>query len=179
MTRGKSILAASLCAGGAAVVLWWLADHRRGTAWAVAAVRRRFPEVPQISAAALAAWCAEAEDGGGPAPVIVDARSAEEHAVSHLPGAVHLDEAVAEPEQIRAMLDPRRPHVLYCSAGYRACRLARKLRAAGVRDVANLEGGIFKWANEGRPVMKAGVRVRQVHPYHSLFARMLRPEARH
>jgi hypothetical protein len=70
----------------AGLPLWWFADHRRGIAWAVSVVRGRFPDVSHLSPSALDAWLRDAER---PAPQIVDARSAEEFAVSHLPGAQH------------------------------------------------------------------------------------------
>lgn len=155
-------------------LLWWMMDHRRGTAWAVSLIRDRFPEVPQLSPAGLQQWL---EDETRPAPVLVDARSDDEFAVSHLAGAVHLDiESVSE-ESLKK-LDPKSRYVVYCSAGYRACELARRMHGAEIRQVSNLEGGIFAWANEGYPVQRDGQEVQAVHSYHRLFSRMLKPERR-
>ena len=49
---------------------------------------------------------------------------------------------------------PTRPVIVYCSAGYRGATLARRLQRFGRRDVWNLEGGIFAWANEGFEVVR-------------------------
>ena len=54
--------------------------------------------------------------------------------------------------------------VVYCSVGYRSSELAEFLMKTGFTEVYNLEGSIFRWANEGRPVYRAEERVRVVHP---------------
>lgn len=160
--------------GVAAGLLWWLMDHRRGSAWAVSVIRDRFPEVPQLSPAGLREWL---EDETRRAPILVDARSDEEFAVSHLGRALHVNgETVSE--DVLKKLDPQSRYVVYCSAGYRACELARRMRAAGISQVANLEGGIFAWANEGYAVQRNGHEVQAVHSYHPLFSRMLKPDRR-
>jgi rhodanese-related sulfurtransferase len=124
---GLLTLAVLGCVGLASLGLWWLADHRRGIAWAVSVVRRRFPNVSHLSPSALDAWL---RDAHRPAPQTVDARSEEEVAVSHLASSRRID-----PESTAAtalsILDPERPIVLYCSAGHRAATLARRLHNAG------------------------------------------------
>ena len=111
-------------------------------------MRRRFPDVSHLSPASLDAWLRDAQR---PAPQIVDARSEEEFAVSHLPNARRMDPESTASAALSA-LDPERPIVIYCSAGYRGATLARRLQNAGRRDVWNLEGGIFAWANAELPV---------------------------
>ncbi len=154
--------------------LWWLADHRRGLAWAKRVVADRFPDVPQISTASLAEWLA---DPARPAPMVIDGRSPEEHALSHLPGATRVPLETTDAELVERI--PRgRSIVVYCSAGYRASQLARRLRALGHDDVANLAGGIFQWANEGREVHRDGAPTRMVHPFSRVFSRLLHPDRR-
>jgi rhodanese-related sulfurtransferase len=158
----------------ALLTLWWIADHRRGVAWAISVVARRFPDVPQLPAATLAEWLG---DANRTAPFLIDARSAEEFATSHLAGAERVD--LATPDAGLCAVAPlNRPLVVYCSAGYRASQLARRLLAAGHRDVANLAGGIFQWANEGRPVHRDGRPVAEVHPFMKMFGRLLHPARR-
>ena len=135
-------------------------------------IRDKFPDVPQVPTTTLAEWL-QHEDG----PVLVDVREPEEYAVSHLAGARRassLEGAVA------ALADtPRNQRiVVYCSVGYRSSKLARELRAAGYENVHNLEGSIFEWANEGRPVYRNGQAVREVHPYNWFWGRLLAPELR-
>ena len=154
----------------AGLALWWLADHRRGIAWAVFVVRRRFPNVSHLSPASLAAWLRDAQR---PAPQLVDARSEKEFAVSHLPGARRIGPESTASAALSA-LDPKRPIILYCSAGYRGATLARRLQNAGRGDVWNLEGGIFAWANAQLPVDRDGHPAQRVHPYSRIFSRLLR-----
>lgn len=160
--------------GAAAMLLWWFMDHRHGTAWAISVVRDRFPDVAQLSVAELERWVA---GEAGSRPVLLDARSTEEYAVSHLPGALSLPVKTVTDETLRE-LAASAPYVVYCSAGYRACELARRLHQAGIHQVQNLEGGIFAWANAGHPVHRAGQPVQAVHAYHRLFSRLLKPERR-
>jgi rhodanese-related sulfurtransferase len=158
----------------AALALWWFADHRRGLKWAMRVVANRFPDVPQLSSGILAEWLA---DPDRTAPKLLDARSAEEHAVSHLPGATRVGPETSD-AGLSALVPTDRPVVVYCSAGYRASQLARRLRRLGHRDVANLSGGIFQWANEGREVHRDRVTTREVHPFKRIFSRLLRPDRR-
>ena len=159
------------CAGLAGVALWWLADHRRGIAWAVSVVRARFPDVLHLSPTSLEEWL---RDAARTPPQLVDARSEEEFGVSHLTGAVRIDpEATASAALDR--LDPDRPVVVSCSAGYRGATLACRLQEAGRHDVWNLEGGIFAWANSGLPLDRNGMPAQRVHPYLRIFSRLLKP----
>ncbi len=153
------------------LALWWFADHRRGIAWAVFVVRGKFPDVSHLSPSSLDAWLRDAQR---PAPQLVDARSVEEFAVSHLPSARRVDPESTAPAALSA-LDLERPIVIYCSAGYRGATLARRLQNAGRRDVWNLEGGIFAWANAGLPIERAGQPTQRVHPYSRFFTRLLKP----
>lgn len=166
----KLTFAALGCAGLASLVLWWFADPRRGMAWAVSVLRDRFPDVSHLSPSSLDTWLHDAQR---PAPQIVDARSEEEFAVSHLPGARRMDPESTASTAL-ASLDPERPAVLYCSAGHRASTLARRLQSAGRHDLWNLEGGIFAWANAGLPLECAGQPVQRVHPYLRIFSRLLK-----
>ena len=66
----------------------------------------------------------------------------------------------------------------YCSVGYRSGAFAQTLQEAGYSRVENLEGSIFKWANEGRPVFQDGRRVEKVHPYNDAWGKLLDPSRR-
>lgn len=143
-------------------------------AWPVVleGIRTTFPDVPQVTPAALAARL----DGPAP-PVLLDVRTADEYRVSHLRGARRIDPDAGD---FGALADLPRDTavVVYCSVGYRSSALARRLRAAGFTNVANLEGSLFAWANEGRPVYRGDVRVDQVHPYNKRWGLLLRPALR-
>ena len=137
-------------------------------------VRGHFPEVAQLSTADLAAWL---KDPKREPPVLLDAREPEEFAVSHLHGAIRVDPS-AKPEAVLPLLPHGKPVVTYCSVGYRSSALAEKLIKAGVTSVYNLEGSIFQWANEGRPLEANGQPAEKVHPYNKKYGRML-DEAKH
>ncbi len=137
-------------------------------------LRSKFSDVHWITTAQLAAWLADRQR---PAPVLLDVRTAAEWEVSHLPGARRVDPQ-ASAEAAGAGLSRETPIVTYCSVGYRSAKMAQRLRAAGFTRVQNLEGSIFAWANEGRPLRHDGKRARLVHPYNAVWGRLLRDEVR-
>jgi len=51
--------------------------------------------------------------------------------------------------------------------------MARRLARAGCREVFNLEGAIFDWACEGRPLERDGQPVHVVHPFNWMGRLML------
>lgn len=139
-----------------------------------ALIQQRFPEVHAITTDELAAGFARLEARRA---VLVDARSAAEFAVSHLPAARRIDPD-ADPVAALVDVERSRPIVVYCAVGYRSARVASRLQAAGYLDVSNLRGSIFRWAEEGRPLVRDGRAVREVHPYDAYWGRLLRPELR-
>jgi rhodanese-related sulfurtransferase len=130
-------------------------------------VRRKYPTVPQLSTKELADWLADPQR---PAPVILDARSEAEFAVSHLKDAQRVT-----PDDASAISIPKdRPVVVYCSIGYRSSAFAAKLQQRdSAAKVYNLEGSIFQWANEHRPVYKGDAEAHEVHPYNEKWRQLL------
>jgi rhodanese-related sulfurtransferase len=123
---------------------------------------QRFPEVKWIENQELARWQADQDQ---PQPVLLDARTAPEFELSHMRRALRID-------PYRPSLKPLEGFpkdtsvVVYSSAGYRGARVASWLRKAGYTNVLNLSGGLFQWANEGRPMFKEENRPSpMVHPY--------------
>lgn len=137
----------------------------------LADVRARYPDVPQLSVAELSTRAAEDR------PLFLDARGPDEYAVSHLHGA-HLAPDEATALTLLANLGGEHEVVVYCSVGLRSSALAEKLRARGLSRVANLEGGLFTWANAGLPVYRGEERVELVHPYDARWGTLLLPEHR-
>ncbi len=134
-------------------------------------IRSRFPDVTQLSTVELAAVLKEDKRK----PLLLDARTSEEFAVSHLPGA-KLTPSIKEAVQAIGPLDKNYPIVVYCSVGYRSSELALKLEELGYENVENLEGSLFEWANEGRPLYSDSTRVHVVHPYNKYWGQLLRQE---
>jgi rhodanese-related sulfurtransferase len=134
-----------------------------------ASVRARFPDVPTLSPAELARWM---NDPTRTPPILLEVREEKEFAVSRLPGARRAEtDAVAQLRQLGASVDT--PVVVYCSVGYRSSVLAQKLRKGGFSNVHNLEGSIFLWANENRPLVNAGGAAKGTHPYDGVWGRYL------
>jgi rhodanese-related sulfurtransferase len=137
-------------------------------------LEHHFPEVAWISTEELANWLA---DNGRPAPLLLDVRTPEEWNVSHLPGARHA-EPKASVESVTAGISKETPIVTYCAVGYRSAEMAKRLRAGGFSNVRNLEGSIFEWANERRPLVRNEQPVSRVHPYNALWGRLLADDVR-
>jgi len=122
----------------------------------------RFPEVRWIRTEELAGWQA---DTGQAQPVLLDARTEPEYGISHLRGALLIDPYRPSLRSLRGV--PRDSAiVVYSSAGYRGARVASWLAKSGYTTVVNLAGGLFQWANEGRPIFQEVNRpTAMVHPY--------------
>jgi len=134
-------------------------------------IRDEFPAVEHISIAEFEQRVGDAT----PADVlIVDVRAPEEFEMSHLKGAVNLEEAeailaLAQQQQVEQI-------VIYCSVGYRSARMADQLEQQGWDAVVNLEGSIFEWANSGRTVFVEDEPVEVVHPFDPFWGQLLDSE---
>lgn len=125
-------------------------------------IASRFPEVRWIDTGELARW---RDQPGQLQPVVLDARTGPEFALSHLQGAAAIDPYKPSLNPLRGVAK-NAPVVVYSSAGYRGARVASWLGRNGYSNVRNLTGGVFQWANEGRPLFKEGERpTAWVHPY--------------
>ena len=137
-------------------------------------LRHRFPKIEWITTSQLAGWLADRQRQQ---PVLLDVRTEAEWNVSHLPGARRVDPNVAI-ENVISGMPKETPIVTYCAVGYRSGALATKLCEAGFTNVRNLEGSIFQWANEHRPLVREDTPVTTVHPYSSLWGRLLTDDVR-
>ncbi len=149
----------------------------RGVDWFLVkrTLHGKFNDINWITTEQLAARLAEIDR---PPPVLLDVRTPAEYEVSHLKGARRVDPKAAA-ESAAAGIPKDVPIVTYCSVGYRSGEMAERLRAAGYTSVQNLEGSIFQWANERRPLVRGeGERVTRVHPYSAVWGRLLTPEVR-
>lgn len=138
-------------------------------------IRAKFPGVAQLSTDGLETWLAES--GQAERPLLLDVREPEEYDVSHLRDAVP---ALTKKQALKALdgSSPDQPVVLYCSVGYRSSEMADYLAKKGFRKVYNLEGSIFAWANEGRPVFRGDEQVQTVHPYDRIWGKLLKKALR-
>ncbi|BDI15654.1 sulfurtransferase [Nostoc cf. commune SO-36] len=133
-------------------------------------LRFLFPTVEEITSQELANLLLDSEK---PRPLLLDARSQTEYAVSHIETAVHIDPLTPDLASLSAISKDRKI-VVYCAVGYRSAKLAQQLDKAGMKCIHNLRGGIFQWANEGRPIFKNDHRAQVVHPYNAIWGKLLK-----
>lgn len=158
-----------------AVGLVWLsfALVEPSPSWVRPLIAARFVDVRWMDTGTLSRWL---DRPPGERPVLIDVRTEGEYAVSHLKHAKRLDPD--RPDIASLGLAPEDAVVVYCSVGYRSASIVEDLEQAGVHEVYNLDGGIFQWAMEGRPLVRDGRAVRQVHPYGRVWGRLLRESLR-
>ncbi len=133
-------------------------------------IRDDFPRVNHISTDELATMLARQTPF-----VLLDTRRPEEFSVSHIKGAV-LSEDVGD--ALDALENRSRDDlvIVYCSVGYRSSKIAAKLARRGYSNVFNLEGSLFKWANEDRPLFRDVRPAAKVHPYDDEWGQLLEPK---
>lgn len=99
-----------------------------------------FKQIQSISTAAAKAFI---ESTATDAYQLIDVRQPEEFMKQHLPGAlpVPLNDLVAD----KAVLNPEKPTLVYCSRGERSLAASQWLINQGFSDVRHIEGGIDDW----------------------------------
>ncbi|MCF8383594.1 MAG: rhodanese-like domain-containing protein [Chlorobium sp.] len=137
-------------------------------------VIERTHRVETLATADLAALLAGLEP-----PLLFDVRSASEFEKSRIATAVRLDPQTG-PDEFEARyssLVAGRDTVFYCSVGQRSSELLERVegvcRKAGARSCRNLRGGIFRWYNEGRPVVDASGPTDDIHGYDPVWGVMV------
>ncbi|BAT54893.1 hypothetical protein NOS3756_38680 [Nostoc sp. NIES-3756] len=138
-------------------------------------ISSKFGNISKITTTEFAEWLLDATK---PQPLVLDARSQVEYDVSHIQTAVRVDPLTPD---FTALLSGSHntPIVVYCSVGYRSAKIAQQLKNLGFPQVFNLSGGIFQWANEGRPIFKDDTSpVTLVHPYDAMWGNLLKYQYR-
>lgn len=133
-------------------------------------IKRQFPKVPVMTTNELHQLMRTTT----PAPrklVLLDTREEKEFKVSHLAKAILLNPEETDMSRVIDMIHQKvgPPHepktvVCYCAVGYRASIMANRLidelqkpenqELKSDMDVYNLEGSIFKWANERKDLVE-------------------------
>lgn len=99
--------------------------------------------------------------------VILDTRARIEYNISHLPQAQWVGPSPQQLDTLNLLKD--QPIIVYCSVGYRSGLVGEKLLEKGYQQVYNLSGGLFKWHNEGRPLVRGQHQTKDIHPYSSFW----------
>jgi rhodanese-related sulfurtransferase len=129
-------------------------------------IRFKFPSVHPISTLELAVWL---EDENREKPLLLDARTSLEYVVSHLKNAYLSPSNLQELREL-TQCSLSTPIVTYCSIGYRSAILAQQLQEIGYKQVFNLEGSLFIWFRENRPVYDNKQVVSYIHPYNLFWS---------
>ena len=92
--------------------------------------------------------------GQGDAPPILDVRTPQEFASSHVPGAMNIpyDLLAQRIGEIADLSD--KEVVVYCERGNRAAKATETLRAGGFSAVRHLEGDMSAWRAAALPMEK-------------------------
>jgi rhodanese-related sulfurtransferase len=138
------------------------------------AVDLKFRDIRHVSPSELITWM---QDPNRPPPLLVDARPADEVAQSHIEGAVAIDPGSPDLAPL-AHVSRETPIVVYDGPGVVAAVMARGLMDAGFTRVSNLEGGLFRWVNEGHPVVNAQGPASQVRTAGWAWSRLLKSRYR-
>lgn len=119
---------------------------------------REFPQVKGITAAELKSLQQQGEK-----VVLVDVRSPEEIAVSHISGSITAEEFESNLMQNSGQYRGRKI-VAYCTIGYRSGLYAQKLQNR--IEILNLEGSLLAWSHAAGNLLDArGNSTNKVHVF--------------
>jgi len=78
---------------------------------------------------------------------LLDVRTPREYEGGHIEGAVNInyfdDDFLRQAEQ---RFEKNQPVLLYCRSGNRSAKATEKMKAAGFKEIYDLEGGYKKWS---------------------------------
>ncbi|ESO87686.1 hypothetical protein LOTGIDRAFT_166268 [Lottia gigantea] len=152
-------------------------------------IAAKFNNVQHISTSTLSDWLESQPEN----VILLDTRPDIEYNISHLKGARRIDYESDEIENILQSLPQNNQTdskenvkvVCYCSIGYRSSLMAKKLQQhfkqqSGTKpEIYNLEGSLFKWANEKREMVDQNNQPTvYAHPYNSLWGKLLDKDLR-
>ena len=126
-----------------------VAGYLAGGMGALAARDDLVERTERITAPALAEWLAGRRPDAGPAPTVVDVRSAAEHAGGHIEESLNIP--LTHLEKRAGEIPTGRPVAVHCEGGYRSAIAASLLQRLGRRDVHDLVGGYKAWLAAARP----------------------------
>lgn len=129
---------------------------------------------PQVLSALLA----------GEGVTLFDVRSRAEYAVSHISGAIRIDDNIDRPRLVARIARDRRriPVVFYCTTMGRSQLVAdailHDLAAVGFGRPNVLAGGLVAWANSRLPMVDAKGATDRIHPHDPETAKLVADPSR-
>ncbi len=174
--KAKIFIATLLCSPLIAAGSMLLTSDDGGLAKVHDGIKSQFSEVAHVDGDGLSAMNKESI-------VLFDVREMSEYSVSHLKDAIHVDPSMSAQDFIAQYIDisKGKTAIFYCSVGQRSSDLADRVQGAlilsGAKAAYNLEGGIFKWHNESRPLYTGGAKpTAYIHPYNPVWGRMVKDQ---
>jgi len=116
--------------------------------------------------------------------LIIDNRRKDEYRESHIHGAVHIHytipKLIKQTEkkervfELPSWVERDTPIITYCAVGLRSGLMSWHLKNRGYVNVKVMNGGFYKWVNEGRPIYsKTGDVAHKVLQQHPIAGLML------
>ena len=84
---------------------------------------------------------------------LIDVREAYEREAGHIDATRHIE--LVKLSAAADSIDRQRPVVFYCRVGSRSAMAAQAFRASGY-EAYSMQGGLVRWAQEGRPLAPEG-----------------------
>ena len=109
----------------------------------------------RITGPALAEWLAGERPDSGQPPLVLDVRTAAEHAGGHIAGSRNLP--LTQLEEELASLPAGQPLAVHCEGGYRSAIAASLLQKHGREQVYDLIGGYKAWQAAKLPTATTAV----------------------
>lgn len=109
--------------------------------------------------------------------IFLDAREIHEFDISHIPESRYVGYDKFKIENIKDIPKDKKI-VVYCSIGYRSEIIATKMKEAGYKNVYNLYGSIFEWANNNYTLAdKKGKTTNRIHTFNRKWSQwVLNPD---
>jgi rhodanese-related sulfurtransferase len=102
--------------------------------------------------------------------IFLDAREIQEYDISHIPQSRYIGYDKFKIESIKDIPKDKKI-VVYCSIGYRSEIIGTKLKEAGYKNVYNLYGSIFEWANNNYDLYdKNGKKSNKIHTFNKKWS---------
>jgi rhodanese-related sulfurtransferase len=89
----------------------------------------------------------------GQDPQVIDVREPHEREAGYIEGSRHIE--LTRLSGAADAVDRERPVYFYCRVGARSAMAAEAFRTAGY-EAYSLDGGLVRWAEEGRPLSPEG-----------------------
>jgi rhodanese-related sulfurtransferase len=112
-------------------------------------------------------------DPNRPPPLLIDARPPAQYVLSRIEGAVEIDPAAPDLSPLYH-ISKDLPLVVYDAAGVQGTAMVVALTGEGFTRVSNLEGGLFRWVNEGHPIVDSAGPASRVFPLTWTWGRLLK-----